>query len=118
MLVASTLAELGRLDVFVKGTDGRLGHRWYGSGWSAWEPLGGALTGGPAVASWAAGRLDVVVTGADGQAWHKWFDGAWHGYEDLAGTLDSGPTSVSWSSNRIDVVARSGTDLTHTYWEP
>ena len=34
----------GRLDVFVRGKDNALWHKWYDRGWSAWESLGGVLT--------------------------------------------------------------------------
>jgi glucose/arabinose dehydrogenase len=68
----------GRLDVFVKGVDGQLWHKWFDGGWSGWEALGGGLDGAPAAASWSAGRLDVFVKGVDGQLWHKWFDGGWN----------------------------------------
>jgi hypothetical protein len=109
---------LGRLDVAVRGTDGRVWHRWYAGGWSPWEPLGGVAVGATAISSRAFGALDIFVAGTNGHLWHKWFDGSWHGYEDLGGSLDSGPSAVSWASNRIDVVARSGSDVTGTYWEP
>ena len=33
----------GRLDVFARGTDSALWHKWYESGWSEWEALGGTL---------------------------------------------------------------------------
>src|SRR6478736_1629506 len=35
------------------------------AGWSAWQPVavGGVLTSGPTVASWAPGRLDVFARG-------------------------------------------------------
>jgi hypothetical protein len=34
-------------------------------GWSEWESLGGVLTSGPDVSSWAAGRLDVFARGTN-----------------------------------------------------
>ena len=37
----------GRLDVFVRGTDNVLWHKWFQGGWSGWESLGGILTSGP-----------------------------------------------------------------------
>jgi len=33
--------------------------------WSSWESLGGIITAGPAVSSWAGERLDTFVKGAD-----------------------------------------------------
>jgi hypothetical protein len=60
----------GRLDVFVRGTDSQLWHKWYQGGWSGWEPLGGILTSAPAATAWASGRIDLVVAGVGAAAWH------------------------------------------------
>jgi hypothetical protein len=99
----------GRLDVFARGADNGLWHKWYSGGWSDWEPLGGALLSGPAVASWAPGRLDVFVRGADSALWHRWYSGGWSGWESLGGVLTSSPAAASWSPGRLDVFVR-GTD--------
>ena len=108
--------------MFARGTDYALWHRWWhGSGWSAWENLGGALIYGPDVASWGEGRLDVFVRGTDNALWHRVFDSSvsttWSAWENLGGGLTSDPTAVSWGPNRIDVFAR-GTDaaLWHKWW--
>jgi hypothetical protein len=99
-----------RLDVFVRGTDGALWHRWWsGAAWSAWESLGGAIQGNPAAISWGPGRIDVFARGIDNQLWHKWFNGSWSGWEPLGGVLSSAPDASSWGSGRLDVFAR-GTD--------
>jgi hypothetical protein len=57
----------GRLDVFVRGTDRALWHKWYDGGWSGWESLGGVLTSDPDAVSWVFGRIDVFVRGP--RAW-------------------------------------------------
>jgi peptidoglycan hydrolase-like protein with peptidoglycan-binding domain len=80
-----------------------------GTGWRPWESLGGVLTSGPGVSSWASGRLDVFVRGTDNALWHKWFSGGWSGWESLGGVITSDPDAVSWGPNRIDAFAR-GTD--------
>src|SRR6266540_5071671 len=98
-----------RIDVFARGTDSALWHKWYDSGWSDWESLGGILTSSPAASSWAAGRLDVFACGTDSALWHKWYDSGWSDWESLGGTLISAPAAVSWDQGRIDVFAR-GTD--------
>ena len=74
--------------------------------WSNWESLGGIITAGPAVSSWAGERLDTFVKGADNALWHKWFAGGWSDWESLGGIIDGSPAAVSWSSGRIDVFAR------------
>ncbi|MEH2385895.1 MAG: hypothetical protein V7K14_08975, partial [Nostoc sp.] len=67
----------GRLDVFVRGTDNALWHKWFDGGWSGWESLGGILTSSPTAVSWSYGRIDVFARGTDNALWHQWFDGAW-----------------------------------------
>ena len=43
-----------RLDLFVRGGDNALWHKWWdGSTWRGWESLGGTLSSGPDVASWS-----------------------------------------------------------------
>jgi hypothetical protein len=96
----------GRLDVFVRGTDNEVWHKWYDGRWSWWEPLGGVTLDDPAVVSWGAGRLDLFVRGTDNQLWHKWYDGRWSGWEPLGGGLTSAPSIASWAAGRLDVFVR------------
>jgi hypothetical protein len=108
-----------RIDVFVKGTDNGLWHRWWdGSTWSGWEGLGGKLTSDPVVTSWSAGRLDVFARGTDNQLWHRFFAGSWAGWESLGGILNSAPGGASWGPNRIDVFIQ-GSDhaVWHKWWD-
>lgn len=95
-----------RLDIFVRGGDNALYHKWWNGAWHGWESLGGVLTSAPAAASWASGRLDVFARGQDNALWHKWFDGSWHDWESLGGGLTSGPAAASWASGRLDVFVR------------
>jgi hypothetical protein len=110
----------GRLDVFVRGSDNQLWHRFFQGGWSGWEPLGGVLNSAPAVSTWAPGRLDVFVQGSDHAIEHRFFEGRWSGWETLGGALPDnfGPTAVSWSFGRIDIFV-AGTDfqLWHLFFE-
>lgn len=69
----------GRLDLFVRGADNGLWHRWYpapGNVWSAWEPLGGYITSGPSAVSWGANRIDIVARAADNSLTHWWYEGS------------------------------------------
>ena len=89
------------------------------SRWSGWEDLGGILTSGVGVSSWAANRLDTFVRGTDNHMWHRWWDGSrWSGWEDLGGILTADPAAVSWGPNRIDTFVR-GTDnhMWHRWWD-
>jgi hypothetical protein len=67
----------GRLDVFARGTDDALWHKWYDGRWSDWVSLGGTLTSDSAAVSWDRRRIDVFVRGSDHALWHKWYDGVW-----------------------------------------
>lgn len=75
----------GRIDVFARGTDDSLWHKWFDeSGWHDWERLGGGVHSSPDVSSWAEGRLDVFNTGIAGDLMHWWFDEkGWHPAESL-----------------------------------
>jgi hypothetical protein len=106
----------GRLDVFVRGADNALHHKWYDGSWSDWESLGGGLTSNPAAASWGQGRLDVFVRGADNALHHKWYDGGWSGWESLGGGLTSGPAVASWGQGRLDVFVRGADNALHHKW--
>jgi hypothetical protein len=126
---AATTWGPGRLDVFVRGRDNGLWHKWYGGMWMGWEPLGsppGGLTSAPSAVSWASGRIDVFAAGAGGHLWHKWYRAGWSGWEPLGGVLVGAPAVSSWGFGRLDVFAR-GTDnqLWHKWyqagwsgWEP
>lgn len=102
-----------RLDVFGRGPDNALWHKWLtGHDWSDWESLGGTLTSPPAAVSWGEGRIDVFGRGTDNALWHRWFtDGSWSGWELLGGILNFGPAVSSWGPRRLDIFAR-GTDNT------
>ena len=83
-----------------------------------WESLGGDLTSGPAVCSWAAGRLDVFARAADNSLQHWWWDGSSWGSDNLGGSLTSDPAAVSWAAGRLDVFARgTGNSLEHKWWD-
>lgn len=100
-----------RIDVFVRGSDNGIWHKWWdGSTWQGYESMGGFTNAAPEVASWQAGRLDLFVRGSDGALWHKFYNGtSWSGWDSLGGVLTSDPTAVSWGPGRIDVFVR-GTD--------
>ena len=105
-----------RLDVFVRGTDGALWHKYYQNGWSGWQSLGGKLTSSPA-ATWDVGatptnNIHVFVRGSDGAVWQKYWTGsAWSTWKSLGGQLAPN-TGPAVSQDLILVV--QGTD--HQLW--
>ncbi|HSX45843.1 MAG TPA: cohesin domain-containing protein [Candidatus Saccharimonadia bacterium] len=120
---ASVSWASGRIDVFVRGSDNMLWHRYFAGSWSNWESLGGVLASNPTVTSWGPGRLDVFAKGNDGQMWHMWYENGWSRWEALGGALASAPAATTWSPGRLDVFVR-GTDnqLWHRWytngWSP
>jgi hypothetical protein len=107
----------GHLDVYVRGTDNALHHRWYINGWSNWEPLGGALGSDPAAVAWGPGRVDVFARGTDGSLIHKWYSGgAWSQRESQGGQLIGKPSVVSWGNGHLDVYVRGTDNALHHRW--
>jgi Peptidase family M23/Repeat of unknown function (DUF346) len=104
-----------RLDLFVRGNNGAMYHRWWdGSAWSGWEYHPGCLRGGPAAVSRMTNRVDVFVRGC-GDHLHKksWNGSNWSDWQDLGGCLRSEPAVVSWGSTRLDVFVRGCYDALH-----
>jgi hypothetical protein len=65
----------GRLEVFVRGNDRALYHRWQvapGGAWSGWAALNGASTSDISVARNTDGRLELFTLGMDKALWHRW----------------------------------------------
>lgn len=116
-----------RLDIFGRGFDGNLHHKWWSpqSGWGpsaqGWENLGGKVSADPAVVSWGPGRLDIVIRGYDGAIYHKAYSGAWSPslteWNNMGGATIGEPSMTAWAANRLDIVVR-GTDnqVYHKAW--
>jgi hypothetical protein len=63
------------LDVFVRGTDNNLYHRWHTAGWSGWQlALAGPIASGPAAVSRVVGVIDVFATGTDSGIYYALVD--------------------------------------------
>ena len=105
LAVARRQAQLGasggilgpeRIDVFARGLDNMLWHRWFDGSWHAWHSLETKLNGTPTVCARGVGRLELFDLTEDGQLRHGWFDGTWHGWDTLGGSLTSAAGAVSW----------------------
>jgi hypothetical protein len=109
----------GRLEVFARGREGGLRSisqttAGGGSGWSAWQSLGGATIGDPVVAVLPDQRLGVFVRKSDDAAlWHIYQSsaGSWSGsaWQSRGGFLTSAPTVLCNPDGRVEVYTR-GTD--------
>jgi microsomal dipeptidase-like Zn-dependent dipeptidase len=110
--VAITSSLPGRLDLFARNADGALLRKHAeGSGETAWESLGGDLTGDPAAISIASGRIDVFARGRRGElAQISFAGGVWGEWVSLGGAIVGAPAVVSPSSGRIEIYARDARD--------
>jgi len=96
----------GRLDVFVRGSNGHLMHKFFDGGWHNWEDRGGELIDAPAAVSWGPNRIDCFARGIDNRLCHLWYENGWKSWEAFDGVITSAPAVASWSSGRLDVFAR------------
>ena len=111
------------LDLFVRGTDNALWHKyWTGTTWTTSASLGGNLTSSPAATSRAPGYMDVFVRGTDNALWWKTTTNNgtnWSGWKPVGGQLASGtgPAADARGLNSLDVFVQ-GTDngLWYTHW--
>jgi subtilisin family serine protease len=83
----------GRLEVFVRGGNKALYHKWQvapNNGWSGWASMGGWIDR-LAVGQNADGRLEVFVRGSNKALWHKWQvapNNGWSGWASMGGWID------------------------------
>jgi hypothetical protein len=108
----------GRLDVFARGTDSAVWHKWFSGGkWSGWQSLGGRIAGEPGAASAGAGKLDVFARGA-GNALFTRNDNVsgagWSAWSSLGGALTSSPSATAAAAGAMAVFAR-GSDGRYEY---
>ncbi len=112
----------GRLEVFVRGTDGALWHIWQtapNNGWSGWESLGGVIEGPIALSRNADGRLELFVKGTDNALWHIWQTGpnnGWSGWESLGGWI-ADPTASRNADGRLELFVRGGDNALWHIWQ-
>ncbi|POR37065.1 Carbohydrate-binding protein [Tolypocladium paradoxum] len=124
-LPAVTSWAPGRTDVFVRGTNNAVYHKWQNGGGTAWGPsetgyenLGGTIYGNVTAVSWGNNRIDLFALGTDNACWHKWWDGAaWRGWESLGGAIIGDICAVSWVANRLDLFVRGmNNGVFHKAW--
>ncbi|HEY8340999.1 MAG TPA: hypothetical protein VIK95_14110, partial [Egibacteraceae bacterium] len=88
-------------------------HRSYkmGSGWAAWQPLGGQLTSSPGAVTWLADKQIVVFARDPSGAITSrvYANGSWRPWQVVGGRATSAPAATSFRSGRLDLVVR-GTD--------
>jgi hypothetical protein len=113
----------GRLEVFVRGTDGALHHIWQltpGGSWSGWACLGGGLSSIPVAVRNMDGQLEVFVRGTDGALHHIWQltpGGSWSNWSSLGGVLTSDPFAVRNADGRLEAFVCGTDQALHHCWQ-
>lgn len=100
----------GPIDMVVRGPDNQLYHASRGllefDTWSAWESLGGGLTGTPAISPSPDGTgLVVVIRAPNGNLYQRTgTTGAWGPWVKLGGATSASPTlATGFSAGRTDL---------------
>ena len=121
--VTATLNEDGRIEVFVRGTDGALWHRWEESpdgAWSGWTSLDGGVHS-PFAANDADGRIEVFVRGDGAGALYRIAQKApnstWTGWTGMGGELSGRPAAARNKDGRLEVFFRATDGSVHHSWE-
>jgi hypothetical protein len=100
--VATVSWAPGRLDTFVRLTNGEVKpHALIGS-WMIGSPFTGVTTSAPAVSSWGPNRLDFFVRGMDKNLYWKYWDGsAWSAYTHVEGApfIVGNPVALTFGAN-------------------
>ncbi len=101
----------GQLEVFYRGTDGRLYMSWQGGGqWNGPVPGASNVAGSPVVGKNSDGRLEVFYRGTDGYLWHQWQGGGqWNGPLSM-GYRASGDPAVGYESTGAIDLFFAGSD--------
>lgn len=99
-----------RIDIFARGQDNQLWHRYVKDGnWDDWQPRGGLLASDPSCTAFGRGRFDCFYRGEDSHIWWNFYkapfwDKTW---KDLGGNITSAPSAMKWwGSEDIDVFGR------------
>ena len=128
-VVAVTVNGSNPLDIFGKGTDGSIYHKYWDG--SSWQPQGDTMDNlgdgtqflhGPAAVSWGPNRTDIFAINDDYKMVHQYWDGTtwlseWESLSDNEFT--DTPTAISWGANRLDIfgVEYETGALLHNVWD-
>ena len=113
----AAVGAVGRLEVFVRGSDKAVWHMWQtapNNGWSGWASMGGWVDIIKSARN-SDGRLEVFVRGSDHAVWHKWQtapNNGWSGWASLGGWIDMLDVGRN-ADGRLELFVR-GSD--HAVW--
>jgi hypothetical protein len=117
----ASVGTTGRLEVFARGSDKALWHKWQvapNGGWSNWASEGGWIDLLD-VGRNADGRMEVFARGSDGAVWHKWQtapNSGWSGWASLGGWVDKIVVSRN-ADGRMELFARGSDKALWHIWQ-
>lgn len=124
--------QAGALDLFVRGSNSHIYHRWCSSGcgdvalqtnrlvgWvptTSWEDLssGNTFLGSPSSVSWSSGDVELVARTANGVLWRSWSNSGWASWKNLGKlgetfpglSITGGPALASRAASSLDLFVR------------
>ena len=93
----------GRMDVFARGTDNALWHKWLRRGVEWLGVLRRDDHFRSRGVSWSPERIDVFARSTDNALWHKWYDRGWTGWESVGGYAARVGTRFPGGRDRFDI---------------
>jgi hypothetical protein len=113
--MAAVAQTSGKINLFVRGSDGRLWQTWYdNSNWHGWNYIDGPSSGSsaPSAISWGNGHMDVFEI-RNGVMWHSYYladSTGWRGWQPLTpvlgATLTGTPVAIEQAYGKINIFAR------------
>jgi peptidoglycan/xylan/chitin deacetylase (PgdA/CDA1 family) len=116
-VLAATRNDDGRLELFARGSDGAIWHRWQdpsvAGGWTNWQSLGGSFSKDPTVAKAPDGHLEVFVRSDAGAVVQKGRTGTapesgWSAnWREIATGIAGNPVVTQSNAGLLTVFARA-----------
>jgi len=117
----ASIGAVGRLEVFVRGSDRAVWHMWQtapNNGWSSWASMGGWVDIISSARN-ADGRLELFVRGSDAAVWHNWQtapNNGWSGWASLGGWVDRVAVAKN-ADGRLELFVRGSDGAVWHNWQ-
>jgi hypothetical protein len=118
--------EDGRLEIFGRGPDNRVYHKWQTTPdgyWSEWHSFnsGGSFTGNISVGQNITGTLEIFIRDTDNQVWHCWQDTStskdWTGWYNMGGNIVSDISVGHNEDGRLEIFGKGPDNQMHHKWQ-
>ncbi|WP_054010607.1 hypothetical protein [Arthrobacter sp. ERGS1:01] len=122
--VTAAVNSDGRLEAFLRGTDGSVWSMWqtvpHSGPWSPTGTLGGVVKTPLSTALNTNGRLEIFGIGTDNAAYHDWqtapHAGPWSGWSGLGGVVSELDIAVN-TDGRLELFGIGGNNALYSNWQ-